>query len=74
MRVKYPGLNSQQIYPFQVCTGAGGKCETTLDGFYTETAICLVVGFLWLQWGRPTIHRLQRLPASAWQIRSVLRR
>ncbi|XP_037971130.2 acetyl-coenzyme A transporter 1 [Plutella xylostella] len=58
----------------EVCTGAGGKCATTLDGFYTETAICLVVGFLWLQWGRPTIHRLQRLPASAWQIRSVLRR
>ncbi|KAJ2949050.1 hypothetical protein O0L34_g5991 [Tuta absoluta] len=51
-----------------VCKTAGGECNTTLDGFYIETAVCLVLGFLWLQWGRPTINRLQRLPAASWQI------
>ncbi|XP_013186931.1 acetyl-coenzyme A transporter 1 [Amyelois transitella] len=50
------------------CKTNGGTCVTRIDGFYIETAICLVVGFLWLQWGRPTINRLQRLSASAWQI------
>ncbi|KOB72599.1 Acetyl-coenzyme A transporter 1 [Operophtera brumata] len=40
-------------------------CSYTLEA---KTAVCIVVGFLWLQWGRPTINRLQRLPPSAWQI------
>lgn len=51
-----------------LCKSKGGTCETSVDGYYIETVICLVLGFLWLQWGRPTITRLQRLPASAWQI------
>ncbi|CAB3221904.1 unnamed protein product [Arctia plantaginis] len=51
-----------------LCKSNEGRCEVVIDGFYIETTICLVVGFLWLQWGRPTINRLQRLPASAWQI------
>ncbi|XP_053609109.1 acetyl-coenzyme A transporter 1 [Plodia interpunctella] len=50
------------------CKMNGGTCVTRIDGFYIETAICIVVGFVWLQWGRPTINRLQRLPATAWQI------
>lgn len=53
---------------FQLCKSKDGSCATTMDGFYIETVICLVIGVLWLQWGRPTINRLQRLPASAWQI------
>lgn len=53
---------------FQHCKMNGGTCVTRIDGFYIETAICIVVGFVWLQWGRPTINRLQRLPATAWQI------
>ncbi|KAM3965162.1 acetyl-coenzyme A transporter 1 [Aphomia sociella] len=52
----------------ELCKSKGGTCDVRIDGFYIETAICLVVGFIWLQWGRPTINRLQRLPASAWQI------
>ncbi|XP_075977564.1 acetyl-coenzyme A transporter 1 [Anticarsia gemmatalis] len=51
-----------------LCKSNGGTCNIRIDGFYIETVICLVVGFLWLQWGRPTINKLQRLPASAWQI------
>ncbi|XP_026327161.1 acetyl-coenzyme A transporter 1 [Hyposmocoma kahamanoa] len=51
-----------------LCESQDGSCATAIDGFYIETAICLVVGVLWLQWGRPTINRLQRLPTSAWQI------
>ncbi|KAJ0176660.1 hypothetical protein K1T71_007839 [Dendrolimus kikuchii] len=51
-----------------LCKSKGGTCDIRMDGYYIETVICLVLGFLWLQWGRPTIKRLQRLPASAWQI------
>lgn len=59
---------SSIVFCLQLCTSNEGRCNVVVDGFYIETAICLVVGFLWLQWGRPTINRLQRLPASAWQI------
>ncbi|XP_061716064.1 acetyl-coenzyme A transporter 1 [Cydia pomonella] len=54
-----------------LCKNAGGTCLTRIDGFYIETAICLAVGYLWLQWGRPTINRLQRRPASAWQVSTL---
>ncbi|KPI94436.1 PREDICTED: acetyl-coenzyme A transporter 1 [Papilio xuthus] len=59
--------------PFEVdeCKASGGTCVVSIDGFYIETVICLIAGFLWLQWGRSTINRLQRLPASAWQIARV---
>ncbi|XP_034832328.1 acetyl-coenzyme A transporter 1 [Maniola hyperantus] len=52
----------------EVCKQSGGTCNIKIDGFYIEVVLCLVAGFAWLQWGRPTIRRLQRLPASAWQI------
>ncbi|XP_068633177.1 acetyl-coenzyme A transporter 1 [Battus philenor] len=52
----------------ELCKDKGGACNVRIDGFYIETVICLIAGFLWLQWGRTTINRLQRLPASAWQI------
>ncbi|XP_026761840.1 acetyl-coenzyme A transporter 1 [Galleria mellonella] len=52
----------------ELCKSKGGTCDIRIDGFYIETVICLILGFVWLQWGRPTINRLQRLPATAWQI------
>ncbi|XP_041978909.1 acetyl-coenzyme A transporter 1 [Aricia agestis] len=51
-----------------LCKANNGSCITRIDGYYIETVICLIVGFLWLQWGRKTINRLQRLPSSAWQM------
>ncbi|XP_013145325.1 PREDICTED: acetyl-coenzyme A transporter 1 [Papilio polytes] len=50
------------------CKASGGSCVVSIDGFYIETVLCVAAGFLWLQWGRATICRLQRLPAAAWQI------
>ncbi|XP_038209733.1 acetyl-coenzyme A transporter 1 [Zerene cesonia] len=57
----------------EVCKTNGGACNVRIDGFYIETIICLIAGFLWLQWGRKTIKRLQRLPSSAWQIGRIRR-
>ncbi|CAG0922692.1 unnamed protein product [Notodromas monacha] len=52
------------------CLGLGGRCEVTLDGYYIETAICVVIGFLWLQgWGRRTAKTLQNLPLKSWKVR-----
>ncbi|KAG8179743.1 hypothetical protein JTE90_025076 [Oedothorax gibbosus] len=50
------------------CTEAGNKCLTTMDGYYLETVVCFVFGFLWLRWGRRTAQKLQNLPLSAWKV------
>ncbi|XP_015905190.1 acetyl-coenzyme A transporter 1 isoform X2 [Parasteatoda tepidariorum] len=51
----------------QKCTNAGHECLTTVDGFYLETILCTIFGFIWLKWGKNVIHRLHRLPMSAWK-------
>merc|ERR1712037_631521 len=37
----------------EACTGSGGTCATTVDGYYVEAVICFVLGLAWLGlWGR----------------------
>lgn len=50
------------------CADAGGSCVTYIDGFYIEAIICLILGFLWLQVGRPVVNKLQKLPLNRWQL------
>ena len=44
----------------------GDLCDKYLDGYYIETAICILIGFAWLFWGRSKLNRLQRLPLRYW--------
>nr|CAG4649258.1 EOG090X04K8 [Scapholeberis mucronata]SVE93560.1 EOG090X04K8 [Scapholeberis mucronata] len=53
----------------QACTDKGGQCIVELDGFYVESLVCIVIGFLWLRWGRRVIHNLQSKNESAWKVR-----
>ena len=51
------------------CTEGGGKCATTMDGYYVEAAVCFVVGVVWFAvWGSRTIRKLQDAPDSAWMV------
>lgn len=43
-------------------------CTTILDGYYIECVICLIIGFIWLQWGANRLKRIQSLPPSAWYV------
>lgn len=52
----------------QACEEGEGSCVTWVDGYYVETAVLVIVGFLWMRWGLPTIKRLQALPVSAWAV------
>ncbi|PSN49381.1 Acetyl-coenzyme A transporter 1 [Blattella germanica] len=52
----------------QICTKGGGLCSTWLDGYYVEVALCTVIGWLWLQWGRRRINELQEKDRRAWQV------
>jgi len=51
------------------CVEGGGECTTQVDGYYTEAAVCFLLGSLWLGlWGWRTISRLQDAPDSAWVV------
>lgn len=42
--------------------------EVWIDGYYVETLICILIGFVWLKWGRSKVNRLSSLPPSAWRV------
>lgn len=52
----------------EVCLTNGGKCSISLDGFYVETAVCTVIGFIWMSWGKSKINKLQALDEHSWKI------
>ncbi|KAI5711384.1 hypothetical protein M8J76_005034 [Diaphorina citri] len=50
------------------CEGRQGTCNTWLDGYYVEIVLCSLFGYVWIYWGRRTIHHLQSRSSSAWQV------
>ncbi|KAB0800755.1 hypothetical protein PPYR_06494 [Photinus pyralis] len=52
----------------ELCTGNGGKCITTMDGYYIETLVCAAIGFAWLSWGRKKLQHIQSLGEQSWKI------
>ncbi|XP_066248517.1 acetyl-coenzyme A transporter 1 [Euwallacea similis] len=51
------------------CLKNGGHCVTQVDGYYIETVLCTVIGFLWLLWGMQKVRSIQSLEESAWKLR-----
>lgn len=51
------------------CMQNGGKCVTQIDGYYIETVLCTVIGFLWLFWGMKKIKYIQSLGEGAWKLK-----
>ncbi|XP_066295927.1 acetyl-coenzyme A transporter 1-like [Branchiostoma lanceolatum] len=54
----------------KACEVAGGTCSTWLDGYYIESAACLVIGFIWLKLSANTVRKLQNKELSAWSASS----
>lgn len=52
----------------QTCKGAGGICETSIDGYYLECVLCIIYGLGWYYWAKSRIRHLQRLPLTAWRV------
>ncbi|KRT82887.1 hypothetical protein AMK59_4132 [Oryctes borbonicus] len=52
----------------ELCQSKGGKCTTVLDGYYVETLICAVVGFIWLAWARSKIKKIQSYTDADWKL------
>ncbi|XP_078617067.1 acetyl-coenzyme A transporter 1-like [Branchiostoma floridae x Branchiostoma japonicum] len=54
----------------KACETAGGTCVTWIDGYYLETAACLVIGLVWLKLRANTVKELQSKELSAWSASS----
>lgn len=50
-----------------MCSDLGGKCITNIDGYYIETVICVIIGFLWLKWKRQAVSQLQDEHPKTWK-------
>ncbi|XP_013389260.1 acetyl-coenzyme A transporter 1 [Lingula anatina] len=51
----------------KLCTDSGGKCITSLDGYYVESLVCFFIGFAWLWWQARKTKRLQGLSERDWK-------
>lgn len=52
-----------------LCAKAGGACVTTLDGYYVESVVCVVIGLAWWVWLGKKMKRLQEQSPAAWRCR-----
>lgn len=53
----------------QLCIKEGGVCVTTLDGYYVEAIVCVVIGLAWWVWLGKKMKRLQEQSPAAWRCR-----
>ncbi|KAF7663129.1 hypothetical protein LDENG_00217960 [Lucifuga dentata] len=52
-----------------LCVREGGVCVTTLDGYYVESVVCVVIGLAWWVWLGKKMRRLQEQSPAAWRCR-----
>lgn len=51
----------------QLCASEGGACVTTLDGYYVESVVCVLIGLTWWVWLGKKMRRLQEESPAAWR-------
>lgn len=52
-----------------LCVTEGGVCVTTLDGYFVESVVCVVIGLAWWVWLGKKMKRLQEQSPDAWRCR-----
>ncbi|KAK0156298.1 Acetyl-coenzyme A transporter 1 [Merluccius polli] len=50
-----------------LCVKEGGVCVTSLDGYYVESVVCVVIGLVWWVWLGKKMRRLQEESPAAWR-------
>lgn len=53
----------------KTCQADGKSCITHIDGYYVESIVCFIIGFLWLGWKSKTVRELQSLRKDEWTIK-----
>jgi len=52
----------------EACKGAGGKCETVRDGYFTISLISIAVAITWFALIQKRVHRLRALSSDKWLV------
>ncbi|KAM9441823.1 acetyl-coenzyme A transporter 1 isoform 1-T6 [Salvelinus alpinus] len=52
-----------------LCVKEGGVCVTSLDGYYVESVVCVLIGLTWWVWLGKRMRRLQDQSPAAWRCR-----
>ncbi|XP_076001533.1 acetyl-coenzyme A transporter 1 [Genypterus blacodes] len=52
-----------------LCVTEGGLCVTTLDGYYVESVVCVVIGLAWWVWLGKKMRQLQEQSPASWRCR-----
>ena len=50
------------------CQEEGGHCVTIQEGFYTMSAVWLVIGAVWFVWVFRTVRKIQTIDPKEWRV------
>ena len=50
------------------CQEEGGHCVTIQEGFYTMSAVWLVIGAVWFVWVFRTVREIQTIDPKEWRV------
>lgn len=64
-----PGQTCSSIEEAGLCVREGGSCVTSLDGYYVESVVCVLIGLCWWIFFGKRMKRLQEESPSAWHCR-----
>ncbi|KAL4647002.1 acetyl-coenzyme A transporter 1 isoform X2 [Arapaima gigas] len=64
------GQSCDSLEAAEVCGRMGGTCVTSLDGYYVESLVCVLIGFSWWFFLGKRLKSLQDETPSAWQCRT----
>ncbi|XP_055030358.1 acetyl-coenzyme A transporter 1 [Misgurnus anguillicaudatus] len=66
-----PGQTCGSIEEAGLCVREGGTCITTLDGYYVESVVCVLIGLCWWMFFGNKMKRLQEESPSAWHCKGA---
>ncbi|KAG5646054.1 hypothetical protein DXG03_004477 [Asterophora parasitica] len=53
-----------------MCKDINGQCITHRDGYYSMSALCMILGVvIWVAFIIPRARKLQALPISVWRVK-----
>ena len=56
-------------FKIKECESNGGNCVVEIDGYYIESVICVIFGFMYLiLWGWNVVKTLQNADDDQWRV------
>lgn len=62
-----PEQSCRSAIDSELCVKSGGSCSTVMDGYYVESAFCIIFGFGWWLCNGKKFRNLQDEHPSTWQ-------